>query len=71
MKRTDDYTAKLEFWARQPQVEPLAYGVRIPGLHVKRFDSYEEFNAWKRKQILKLATLDPEDWKIPYDDAVS
>lgn len=32
---------------------------------VKRFDSYDEFNAWKREQLLKLAELPPEEWQIP------
>ena len=68
VKRTDDYNAKIEFWARRPRVEPLPYGVRIPGLKVKRFNSYEEFNVWKQEQILKLAKLDPKEWQIPYDD---
>jgi len=71
MKRTDDYRAKIEMWARQPHVEPLPYGVRIPGLTVKRFSSYAEFNQWKRQQILKLAQLDPKEWQIPYDDSAA
>lgn len=70
MKRTDDYNAKLEFWVDAPRVVPLPYGVRIPGLTVERFDSYEAFNTWKRKQILKLAKLDPAQWQIPYEHAV-
>ncbi len=71
MKICDDYKAKLDFWVRAGQVPPLPYGVRIPGLTVKRFNSYAEFNAWKKEQILKLAKLPPETWQIPYDNALS
>lgn len=65
MKATDDCNAKIDFWIAHPQVPPLPYAVRIPGLTVKRFDSYEDFNNWKREQILKLAELPPEQWQIP------
>jgi hypothetical protein len=72
MKATDDYTAKFEFWALSSQpVPPQPYDVRIPGLTVKRFDSYEDFNAWKREQLLELAELPPEEWQIPRHDTVS
>jgi hypothetical protein len=68
MKTTDNYNAKLDFWVATRQVPPLPFGVRIPGLTVKRFGSYAEFNAWKEEQILKLAELPPEEWQIPYHD---
>lgn len=72
MKRTDDYNAKFDFWVRSSQpVPPQPYEVRFPGLTVKRFDSYEEFNAWKREQLLKLAKLPPEEWQIPIHDPAS
>lgn len=70
MKKNDDYKAKLDFWVENNAVPPLPYGVRIPGLTVKRFQSYEEFNDWKREQMLKLADCDPKEWKIPYGNAV-
>jgi len=72
MKATDDYNAKFDFWVRNPQpIPPQPYEVRIPGLTCKRFDSYEEFNDWKREQLLKLAELPPEEWQIPRDDTLS
>ena len=64
MKKTDDYKAKFDFWTADPRHEHQPWEVRIPGLKVKRFSSYKDFNAWKKKQILKLAELPAEEWRI-------
>jgi len=64
VKRTDDIHAKIDFWARHPQVQPLPYAVRIPGLTRIAFRSYAEMNRWKSEQRLKLASLPPEQWQI-------
>lgn len=56
MKATDDYSAKLDFWARHPRLHPLPpVTFRIPGFTSRKFSSYAEFNAWKREVILQRA----------------
>jgi len=64
MKCTDDYLAKVKFWAAAPCVRPLPYAVRIPGLRRMAFSSHAEMNRWKREQLRTLAVLPPEQWQI-------
>lgn len=65
-KCEDDCQAKVDLWVRAGRVFPLPYGVRLPGFTSRHFSSYAEMNAWKEEQILRLATLPPEQWQIPY-----
>ena len=57
MKYTDDYHAKIKIWALESKVIPLPDLPRLPRFSPQRFDSYEALMAWKRKLILKMASL--------------
>lgn len=48
----DDYSAKIEFWARHPHVAPLPPPPKLPHFGCKRFRSYRAFNLWKRQLLL-------------------
>jgi hypothetical protein len=64
-KQTDNYTAKYEMWAAAgksavvPQVDPDS----LPRFGHRRFDSYEEFNEWKRSYLALIATMGGVRWK--------
>lgn len=55
MKATDDYKAKLKFWAANPQVVPLLPMPPLPSFRSKKFNSYEEMNRWKDEYLLQIA----------------
>ncbi len=59
MKITDDYKAKIKLWAENPQVVPDSPPKNIPKFHSKRFNTYAEFNAWKRSLLHKFAKAAP------------
>ena len=50
-KISDDYEAKLEFLARNPVVQPAFKTRPIPGFRSRKFNSYEELNAWKKSVL--------------------
>ncbi len=66
-KHTDDYDAKYSIWASRkgpaivPQVDPES----LPRFGHRRFDSYEQFNAWKRSYLLLIASAGGVRWKRP------
>ncbi|MBU4201261.1 MAG: hypothetical protein KKE37_13395 [Verrucomicrobia bacterium] len=55
MKYTDQYEAKYRIWATTGKVYPLPAVIRIPGFRSIKFNSCADMNAWKRKQLEKLA----------------
>lgn len=56
MKVTDRYDGKLEIWAREGKVTRMPRITNLPRFGHRRFNSYEELNAWKqsvRDELLK------------------
>lgn len=47
MKVTDNYRAKLDLWAIEGRAVRMPRIANIPDFGHRRFDSYEELNAWK------------------------
>jgi len=62
MKVTDDYEAKFDLWVRTPRVVPLPKPSGLPRFGVKRFNSYEELNAWKRELLMTIAEQGGVQW---------
>jgi len=62
VKTVDDYSAKLTLWAREPRVVPLPKAVGIPRFAPRRFNSYTEFNAWKRELLDRIAAAGGVRW---------
>jgi hypothetical protein len=56
MKATDDYQAKIRFWASNPRVEPLPPVARpLPRFRAQRFSSHLEMNRWKQALLIEVA----------------
>ena len=55
MKTTDDYDAKIKYWALQPKVTRLPKPVGWPPFTGKKFNSYQEMNEWKKRYLLEIA----------------
>src|SRR5215813_3865685 len=55
MKATDDYAAKVRFWAAHQRVVPLPAGPRLPRFRPQKFSSHAEMNRWKEGLILQIA----------------
>ncbi|MFO7870671.1 MAG: hypothetical protein R6V03_04475 [Kiritimatiellia bacterium] len=55
-KYTDNYSAKMEIWARESRVYPVPKLANLPPFASRKFNSCEEMNAWK-KQLLKELVL--------------
>ena len=62
MKITDDYKAKLEFWARKNQVVALPKATGFPPFGSRRFSSGEEMNAWKKEFLAETARRGGVKW---------
>jgi hypothetical protein len=62
MKSTDDYAAKLELWARQKKPVRLPRIANLPRFGHRRFNSYEELNAWKQSLRDQLAAQGGAQW---------
>jgi hypothetical protein len=62
VKRTDDYRAKYALWAARPEVCRLPRFTGVPPFGVRRFDSYDELNAWKRELKLEIARRGGLTW---------
>ena len=62
MKATDNYSAKLDLWAREATVWPLPKAVGIPTFSARKFRSYRELNAWKRKLLAEIARNGGVQW---------
>lgn len=68
MKATDDYSAKIRFWAAEavkPGFRPLPCPIpeNLPPFSPQRFSSYAEFNEWKRNYLLEIARQGGVKWK--------
>jgi hypothetical protein len=48
MKTTDDYYAKIRYWASRPEVPKLPKATGWPPFRAKKFNTYEGMNDWKR-----------------------
>jgi hypothetical protein len=62
MKITDDYGAKFEIWARENKVVRLPRITNLPKFGHRRFDSYEELNAWKQSLLDELLKQGGAQW---------
>ena len=62
MKISDRYDAKLELWAREPRVCRLPRLANLPRFGSRKFDSYEELNAWKQSLLRELAARGGAKW---------
>ena len=62
MKYTDDPKAKFRIWASSKTVYALPRIANLPRFGAKKFNSYAEFNAWKRELLLELARRGGAQW---------
>ena len=62
VKRVDDYSAKYALWASHPEVCRLPGFTGVPRFGVRRFDSYDELNAWKRELKREIARRGGLTW---------
>jgi hypothetical protein len=62
MKTTDDYQAKIKYWASLPEVPRLPRPTAWPPFQAKKFNSYQEMNDWKRKYLLEIAARGGLQW---------
>jgi hypothetical protein len=62
VKRTDDYLAKYELWAREGKVYPLPRILALPRFGSRRFSSYRELNDWKRSLLDEVARTGGVRW---------
>lgn len=58
----DDYNAKLKLWVKHPVLMPLLKASNLPHFGHKRFDSYEELNAWKKEYRAEIARNGGVKW---------
>jgi len=54
MKFSDDYDAKFRIWAAEGKAHGMPRIANLPSFGHRRFDSYEEFNAWKKSLLDRL-----------------
>ena len=62
VKRTDDYAAKYELWAREGRVYPLPKVVGLPHFGSRKFSSHHEMNDWKRSLLDEVARRGGVRW---------
>jgi hypothetical protein len=62
VKYTDDYDAKLEIWARDAKVYAMPRIRNLPRFGWKKFNTYEELNAWKKSLIEQLMLNGGAEW---------
>jgi hypothetical protein len=55
MKLSDDYQAKLRFWAANQIVAPLPEGPSLPKFRPQKFATHLEMNRWKEALLLEVA----------------
>jgi len=66
IKKTDNYSAKLEIWGRESSASKVYRLPRICGLPrfgSKKFNSYKEMNAWKKAFLDEIASAGGVSWK--------
>ena len=62
VKRTDDYSAKYELWAREGRVYALPKIAGLPRFGSRKFTSHREMNDWKRSLLDEVARLGGVRW---------
>jgi len=62
MKITDNYSGKLELWARESKVVRMPRIANLPRFGHRRFNSYDELNAWKQSLRDQLAEQGGVQW---------
>ena len=62
-KKTDNYSAKIELWISRPKVFPLPGITGVPKFGSRKFDSYKEFNLWKKALLADIASCGGVRWK--------
>jgi hypothetical protein len=62
VKSCDNYNSKYALWASSPVVHPLPRLVGVPAFKSRKFDSYEEFNQWKRELLKEIARNGGVTW---------
>ena len=62
MKFSDDYSAKYRIWARESKVVRMPRPEGVPRFGSRKFDSYREFNAWKRAMLEQIASQGGLRW---------
>jgi len=62
-KNTDNYLAKVAIWISEPKVYPLPEFSGLPRFGSRKFDSYEEFNSWKKEFLGAIASRGGVKWK--------
>jgi hypothetical protein len=63
MKYVDDYSAKLEIWAREGKVCHMPAITNLPRFGHRKFKSHAEMNAWKRELLGQLAERGGAKWR--------
>lgn len=59
----DDPDAKFKIWAQNPKVVACPKPANMPRFKARRFNSYEEFNAWKDQLLEQIAGQGGIQWK--------
>jgi len=62
MKITDDYSGKLEIWAREGTVVRMPRIANLPSFGCHRFNSYAELRAWKQTLLDELLKRGGAQW---------
>lgn len=62
MKFIDDYNAKYEIWAKTARVSPIPKVSGVPRFGSKKFNSYKDFNAWKKILLEQIAAQGGVKW---------
>ena len=62
MKTSDNYSGKLELWAKTGKVCRIPRIANLPSFGHRRFNSYEELNAWKQSLMDELAKKGGAQW---------
>ena len=62
MKITDNYSGKFELWAKAGKVCRLPRIANLPAFGHRRFNTYEELNAWKQSFREELARKGGAQW---------
>lgn len=58
----DDYKAKIKLWVERPEVIPMPKPLNLPRFGHKRFNSYDELNAWKKAYREEIAQRGGLTW---------
>jgi hypothetical protein len=62
MKITDDYSGKLEIWAREGKAVRMPRITNLPPFGHRRFNSYAELNEWKQARLDELLKQGGAQW---------